>query len=76
MPLIHIKVIKGGLTEEKRKEMIRRVSEVAAEIEAHPYPKEKVMPIVWCIIEEVPPELWGVAGRPLDPEEIKKKLAS
>jgi 4-oxalocrotonate tautomerase family enzyme len=63
MPLIRIKVVQGGLTEDKKKKMIQRVSEVVAEIEARPYPKEKVLPICWCIIEEVPAENWG-GGRP------------
>lgn len=76
MPLIQIKVVKGGLSEEKKVEMIKRVSEVAAEIEARPYPKEKLLPIVWCIIEEVPTEQWGVGGQTVDLEELKKKLFS
>ncbi len=76
MPLIQIKVIKGGLPEDKRIEMIKRVSEVVAEIEARPYPKEKVLPLVWCIIEEVPAERWGVAGQPVNLEALKDSLFS
>lgn len=76
MPLIQIKVVKGGLPEEKKVEMIKRVSEVVAEIEARPYPKEKLLPIVWCIIEEVPAEQWGVGGQAVDLEELKKLFSS
>ena len=76
MPLIRIKVVQGGLPEDKKKEMIARVSEVVAEIEARPYPKEKVLPICWCIIEEVPAENWGVAGQAVDLEALKQLLFS
>ena len=44
MPFIQIKVFEGVLSEEKKKEMISRVSEVVAEIEASPHPKEKLLP--------------------------------
>jgi len=37
MPFVNIKVLKGTLSDEKKKEMIARVTEVVAEIEARPY---------------------------------------
>lgn len=76
MPLIRINVLQGALSEEKKKEMISRVSEVVAEIEARPYPKEKLLPNVWCIIDEVPPAHWGVGGQPLSLELMKEMLSS
>jgi 4-oxalocrotonate tautomerase family enzyme len=74
MPLIHIRVLEGALTEEQRKEMISRVSEVVAEIEARPYPKEKLLPHTWCIIDEVTPAKWGLGGQPLSLETLKALL--
>jgi phenylpyruvate tautomerase PptA (4-oxalocrotonate tautomerase family) len=41
MPFINIKVLKGLMFKEQKAEMIRRVSEVVAEIEARPHPMEK-----------------------------------
>lgn len=76
MPLIRINVLQGALSEEKKKEMISRVSEVVAEIEARPYPKEKLLPNVWCVIDEVPPAQWGVGGQPLSLELLKEMLSS
>jgi 4-oxalocrotonate tautomerase len=76
MPLIQIKVLEGALSEEKKKEMISRVSEIVAEIEARPYPKEKLLPNVWCIIEEMPPAKWGVGGQPLSLEALRAMLSS
>ncbi|TET94243.1 MAG: hypothetical protein E3J28_02960 [Desulfobacteraceae bacterium] len=48
MPFINIKVLKGTLSEEKKKEMISRVTETVAEIEARPNPKENLQPYTWC----------------------------
>jgi len=75
MPLIQIRVLEGVLSEEQRNEMISRVSQVAAEIEARPYPKEKLLPYTWCIIEEVPPAKWGLGGQPLSLETLKALLS-
>jgi 4-oxalocrotonate tautomerase family enzyme len=74
MPFIQIKVFKGVLSEEKKKEMIKRVSEVVAEIEARPAPMEKLLPNVWCQIEEMPCENFGAGGVAIDFERIKAAL--
>jgi phenylpyruvate tautomerase PptA (4-oxalocrotonate tautomerase family) len=50
------------------------VSEVVAEIEARPYPKEKLLPHTWCIIDEVTPAKWGLGGQPLSLETLKALL--
>lgn len=71
MPFINIKVLKGTLSAEKKKEMISRVTETVAEIEARPYSKEKLLPYSWCIIEEVDMQNWGVGGKPVTPEMLK-----
>jgi len=44
MPFINIKVLKGALSKEKKEEMISRVTQVVAEIEARPHPKENLIP--------------------------------
>ena len=74
MPLISIKVLKGMLSEEEKKEMISRVSEVVAEIEARPHPKEKLIPHTWCLIEEVEFGAWGIGGNAVTPEMLKAIL--
>jgi 4-oxalocrotonate tautomerase len=76
MPLIQIKVLEGVLSAEQKNEMISKVSQIAAEIEARPYPKEKLLPHTWCIIEEVPPASWGLGGQPLSLEAFKALLSS
>jgi 4-oxalocrotonate tautomerase family enzyme len=42
MPFINIKVLKGTLSKEKKQEMIKRVSETVAEIEASSNPKDNL----------------------------------
>jgi 4-oxalocrotonate tautomerase len=74
MPLINIKVLKGALSAEDKKEMISRVSEVVSEIEARPHPKDKLLPYTWCIIDEVDFEHWGIGGRQINPEALKSIL--
>ena len=74
MPLINIKVLKGALSEEKKREMIKRVTEVVAEIEARPYPKERLMPYAWCIVDEVEFSNWAVGGQAVTPEMLKAIL--
>ena len=75
MPLINIKVLKGTLSDEKKKEMIARVTEVVAEIEARPAPKEKLQPHTWCIIEEMEFSSFGVGGATITPEIFKALLS-
>jgi 4-oxalocrotonate tautomerase len=75
MPLIQIKVLEGVLSEEQKNEMISKVSNIVAEIEGRPHPKEKLLPYTWCIIEEVPMAKWGIGGQPLNPEALKAVLS-
>jgi 4-oxalocrotonate tautomerase len=71
MPFINIKVLKGTLSDEKKQEMMKRVTEVVTEIEARPAPKEKLMPHAWCVIDEVEFGNWGIGGQPITPEMLK-----
>jgi len=76
MPLIQIKLPKGVISEEEKKEMIARVSDLVAKIEARPHAKEKLLPHTWCIINEVTPVNWGLGGQTLTLETIKALLES
>jgi 4-oxalocrotonate tautomerase len=75
MPLIQIKVLEGTLTTEQKNEMIAKVSNIVAEIEAGPQAKEKLLPHTWCLIEEVRPPHWGIGGQPLSLDLLKALLA-
>lgn len=75
MPFINIKVLKGTLSKEKRAEMIKRVSETVAEIEASPSSKDGLVPYTWCVIEEVDFANWGIGGNPVTPEILQAVIA-
>jgi len=71
MPFINIKVLKGTLSDEKKAEMIKRVSETVAEIEAIPSPKDSLLGYTWCVLEEVDFGHWGVGGNAITPEVLQ-----
>ena len=71
MPFINIKVLKGTLSKEKKGEMIKRVSETVAEIEASPKPKDNLVQYTWCVIEEVDFDNWGIGGNQVTPEILQ-----
>ena len=75
MPFIKIKVLKGTLSEEKKSEMIKRVSKTVAEIEASPNPKDSLLGYTWCVLEEVDFGHWGVGGNIVTPEILKTIIA-
>ena len=75
MPFINIKVLKGTLSNEKKAEMIKRVSETVAEIEASPSPKDNLLARTWCLIEEIELGNWGSGGNQLTLERIKAVIA-
>jgi 4-oxalocrotonate tautomerase family enzyme len=75
MPLINIKVLKGTVPAEKKAEMIKRVSEIVAEIEAGPEAKDKLVPYTWCLVEEVDFEGWGIGGNPVTPEVLQQVIS-
>ena len=58
IPFINIRVLKGTLSDEKKSEMIKRVCETVAEIEASPEPKDNLVPYTWCVIEDVDFGAW------------------
>ena len=75
MPFINIKVLKGTLSNEKKGEMIKRVSETVAEIEASPSPKDGLIGYTWCVIEEIDFENWGIGGNQVTPEILEAVIA-
>lgn len=75
MPFINIKVLKGTLSKEKKADMIKRVSETVAEIEASPSPKDNLVPHTWCVIEEVDFENWGIGGNQITAEILQAVIS-
>ena len=76
MPYVTIRIIKEIATPEFKAELIARVSEAVADVEAEftGAVKEKVLARLWCVVEEVPFENWGVGGILVTPEMLKEEL--
>jgi len=68
VPVVTIDTIKGTISKEAKLEMIKRVSEVVAEIEARPNPKENMLPFVYCIVREIDWGDFANNGVPITPE--------
>ena len=75
MPFINIKVLKGTLSNEKKADMIKKISETVAEIEASPSPKDNLVPYTWCVIEEVDFKNWGIGGNQVTAEMLQAVIS-
>ncbi|HYE64704.1 MAG TPA: 2-hydroxymuconate tautomerase family protein [Pyrinomonadaceae bacterium] len=64
MPIIQIQML-GGRAPEKKERLIAEVSDSVARILEVPLERVRVL------ITEIPPEHWGVAGRPVAQREGK-----
>ena len=70
MPFINIKLIEGVLTDEQKKEMIKKVTDAAVEVEG-----ENLRPVTWCVLEEVISGDWGIGGKGLTTADVKALAA-
>ncbi|GBR37187.1 tautomerase family protein [Acetobacter tropicalis] len=67
MPLVTIKGIEGVFTSEQKAEAIRKVTDAMVSLEG-----ENLREVTWVIFEEVKSGDWGIGGKPLTAETIKK----
>ena len=76
MPYVIIRTLKKFATPEFKAKLIARVSEAVADVEVEVLgaDKEKLLAHIWCIVEEVPSENWGVGGVAVTPEMLKESL--
>jgi len=76
MPYVTIRTLKKFASPEFKAELIARVSEAVADVEVEflGADKEKLLPYIWCIVEEIESENWGVGGVPVTPEMLKEAL--
>ena len=70
MPFINIKLIEGVLTDAQKKEMIKKVTDAAVEVEG-----ENLRPVTWCVLEEVISGDWGIGGKGLTTADVKALAA-
>lgn len=66
MPLVNVKLIEGVFSPEQKQEMIRRMTDIMADLEG-----EHMRPVTVVIIEETKSGDWGVGGKAFSTAEVK-----
>jgi 4-oxalocrotonate tautomerase len=66
MPLVNIKLIEGVFSLDQKQEMIRRVTDVMADLEG-----EHMRPVTVVIVEEVKSGDWGIGGKAISCADVK-----
>jgi len=66
MPLVNIKLIEGVYSQDQKREMIRRVTDVMVDLEG-----EHMRPVTVVVIEEVKDGDWGVGGKAFSCADVK-----
>ncbi|MEQ1789653.1 MAG: 4-oxalocrotonate tautomerase family protein [Rickettsiales bacterium] len=66
MPLVQIKGISGYLSLEQKQELIRKVTDAVVSVEG-----EKLRPVTWVLVEDVPSGAWGVGGNPITDSDLR-----
>ncbi len=67
MPLVQIKGVGGYLTADQKKEMISRVTDAVLAVEG-----EKLRDVTWVTIEDVDTGSWGVAGKVVTADDLRR----
>lgn len=67
MPLVQIKGVAGYLTKDQKQELIKKVTDAVLSVEG-----EGLRPVTWVIIEDVKENEWGVGGKPVNAEMLRK----
>ena len=70
MPLVQIKGVSGLLDSKQKQELIRKVTDAVVSVEG-----EGLRPVTWVLLEEIQSGEWGVGGKAITTECIKKMQA-
>lgn len=67
MPLVQIKGIDGVINKDQKKGIIEKVTDAIVSVKG-----ETARQLTWVIIEDVNSGDWGVGGKPVTTEDVKK----
>jgi 4-oxalocrotonate tautomerase len=70
MPLVQIKGVGGYLTLDQKKEMIAKVTDAVLSVEG-----EGLRDVTWVTIEDVQSGAWGVGGKPVTDDDLRRLAA-
>jgi len=71
MPLVEVKVFKDELTAEQAKELIQKITDAVTTVTS-----EKLRDVTWVILNEVQSGNWGIGGKALGLQDVKKIIGS
>jgi 4-oxalocrotonate tautomerase len=69
MPFIEVKVFEDELTVEQTRERIQKITDAVTTVTS-----EKLRDVPWLIINEVKSGNWGVGGKALGLEDVRKMI--
>jgi 4-oxalocrotonate tautomerase len=69
MPLVEIKLFEDELTEEQTKDLIRSLTDAVTNVIS-----ENLRDVTWVIVNEVKSGNWGIAGKPLRVDDVRKLI--
>ena len=67
MPLVEVKVSEDELTPDQTKQLIQRITDAVTTTTS-----EKLRDVTWVIVHTVQSGSWGVGGRALGVEDVRK----
>jgi 4-oxalocrotonate tautomerase len=70
MPLIQISVPAGSLSQEQKREIVERITDVVVDVEGIPAVRQGT----WVQINEVPDGGWGMAGQAWTLAALRERL--
>ena len=74
MPFVNVRTVKGLLTDQQRKELQERISQVVLEVEGKGNPDFKKY--IMVLIEEIDPSAWNVHLQTLTPKTVEQIASS
>ena len=70
MPFVQIKLIEGVFSDEQKRQMLNKVSEVMLSVEG-----ENMRQVTHVIIQEVKSGDWAIGGKPIEADDVKALAA-
>ena len=70
MPLIQVKLIERVFTPVQKQQIVKTLTDAMVSIEG-----ENMRSVTWVVVEEVASGDWGIGGKPLSTEDVKRLAA-
>ncbi len=70
MPLVEVKVFKDELSQIQSKELISKITDAVTEVTS-----DRLRGVTWVIIDEIKDGQWGVGGKALGLDDVKRIMA-